>query len=282
LGRLAAYIAVDLKAAIQSNGVQASVHLESLGEWHRTLPPPMQLSRLSIADPYDLDWHSKRSLLQLHIIFLGLFIEPYRDGLVDLARSRLGDATLNPEDFEALHHLEEQCILAARQSARVTSLLQINDLIRSHCWVAMYVCSKRSIQQLTQGHGCSYTSFTGCATLIFAASQKLLQLFGEEAGQDLSYAALHLSALSYCSFDNTMAKKLHSQLLIMFNDIREVIMSPVYRAMLGRGITIEGRAVGSFSHYNTAEGAEEMSRAILEISRNSMALLQDPGVFREQ
>jgi hypothetical protein len=150
LGRLAAYIAFDLKAAIQSNGVQASVHLESLSEWHRTLPPPMQLSRLSIADPYDLDWHSKRSLLQLHIIFLGLFIEPYRDGLVDLARSRLGDATLNPEDFEALHHLEEQCILAARQSARVTSLLQINDLIRSHCWVAMYVCSKRPIQKLTQ------------------------------------------------------------------------------------------------------------------------------------
>jgi hypothetical protein len=79
-----------------------------------------------------------------------------------------------------------------------------------------------------------------------------------------------------------MAKKLHSQLLIMFNDIREVIMSPVYRAMLERGVTTEDRAFGSFSQYDTAEGAEEISRAILEISRNSMAMLQDPGVFREQ
>ena len=104
----------------------------------------MQLSKLSLADPLAMNWHSKRSLLRLHILFLGLLIEPYRKGLVNLARIRLNDLTVTPKDLEGLKHLEEQCVLAARQSARVASLLQTNNLIRSHCWVSMYVNSNRN------------------------------------------------------------------------------------------------------------------------------------------
>jgi hypothetical protein len=104
----------------------------------------MQLSRLSIADPYNINWHTKRSLLQLHILFLGLFIEPYRDSLIDLAKFRLGDAPLDSESLNALHRLEEQCVLAARQSARVASLLHTDNLIRAHCWVSVYVYSNKN------------------------------------------------------------------------------------------------------------------------------------------
>jgi hypothetical protein len=137
LGRLAAYIALDMKKATQPKVAQAAAHFESLNEWHRTLPPPMQLSRLSLAGPLTIRWHTKRSLLQLHILFLGLFIEPYRDCLVDLAKSRLSNTSIDSEDLDTLKHVEEQCVIAARQSARVASLLQIDNLIRSHCWVSM-------------------------------------------------------------------------------------------------------------------------------------------------
>jgi hypothetical protein len=101
----------------------------------------MQLSRLSLADPLAMNWHTKRSLLQLHILFLGLFIEPYRKCLTDLARIRLNDAPCEPEHLEMMKKIEEQCILAARQSARVASLLQSNNMMRSHCWVSVYVQS---------------------------------------------------------------------------------------------------------------------------------------------
>jgi hypothetical protein len=141
LGQLAAYIALDLKAATQPKIAQARVHFQSLNEWHRTLPPPMQLSRLSLADPLSMNWHTKRSLLQLHILFLGLFIEPYRKCLVDLGKIRLSDTPSEPEDLESMKDIEEQCVLAARQSARVASLLQSDNLIRSHCWVSVYVQS---------------------------------------------------------------------------------------------------------------------------------------------
>lgn len=104
----------------------------------------MQLSRLSLADPLTIRRDTRRSLLQLHILFLGLFIEPYRSCLLDLGKSRLSDTSFDSEDLNALKHVEEQFVLAARQSARVASLLQTDNLIRSHCWVSVYVNSNEN------------------------------------------------------------------------------------------------------------------------------------------
>jgi hypothetical protein len=170
LGQLAAYAALDLKTDAQPKAAQAQSHIESLNEWHRTLPPSMQLSRLSLADPLTIDWHSKRSLLQFHILFLGLFIEPYRKCLLDLAAFRLSSTSIRAEDLEALKTVEEQCVLAARQCARVVSLLQIDDSIRSHCWVSVYVnsntnCFTSSDARLVLGIPASLVARYFCSAL---------------------------------------------------------------------------------------------------------------------
>jgi hypothetical protein len=143
LGQLAAYISLDLKTANQPKVAQAKLHFESLDDWHRSLPPPMQLSHLSLADPLSMNWHSKRSLLQLHVLFLGLIIEPYRQCLLDIGLFRLNNDSIDVEDLSTLKNVEEQCVLAARQSARVIALLQLDDLIRSRCWVSVYVHPRR-------------------------------------------------------------------------------------------------------------------------------------------
>ncbi|KAH7084734.1 hypothetical protein BKA63DRAFT_1660 [Paraphoma chrysanthemicola] len=263
LGRLAAYIALDLKTANQLKAALASAHFESLNQWHHTLPPPMQLSRLSLADPLNMNWSTKRSLLQLHILFLGLLVEPFRDHLIDVARLRLGEAASpNQKDLDAWFRVEEQCVLAARQSARVTSLLQIDNLIRSHCWVSIY------------------TSFTACSVLLLSASQKLLQLCGEEASQELSYAAPHLSALSFCGYDNALARKLAGQLQIVFNDIRETTVSSVYRELREKKDAVKVKALEPHFDYGAIEGAEEVRQAILGITRSCMDMLREASVFK--
>ena len=121
----------------QPEASHARKYLDSLNQWHRTLPPPMQLSHISLSDPLTLDWHTKRSLLQLHILFLGLFIEPYRRCLIDLGKFRLGDKPKGKLDLEALISVEEQCVSAARQSARVASLVQFDNLVRAQCWILL-------------------------------------------------------------------------------------------------------------------------------------------------
>src|SRR4051812_20133980 len=100
-----------------------------------------------------------------------------------------------------------------------------------------------------QGTGSRYTSFTGCAILLFSASQKLLELCAEDVGQDLSYASPHLNALSLCSCDNPMARKLYTPLQIVFNDIREVMVSPVYRRMRELRIFVKDAALVPQPHY---------------------------------
>ncbi|KAF2446652.1 hypothetical protein P171DRAFT_472109 [Karstenula rhodostoma CBS 690.94] len=243
LGQLAAYVALDLNRASHAKAAQARAYFESLNEWHRTLPPPMQLSRLSLADPFATSGPTKRSLLQLHILFLGLFIEPYRDCLVDLGRFRLDNPPIGSEDLEALKSVEKQCVLAARQSARVASLLQIDNLIRSHCWVSVY------------------TSFTGCAILLFSASQKLLELHAEAVGEELS-----------C--DNATARKLYTPLQIIFNDIREVMVSPVYREMREMHTVVRNVALMPLSQDDAIEGVGEVCRTISDTTRRVMDILQ--------
>jgi hypothetical protein len=131
------------------------------------------------------------------------------------------------------------------------------------------------VYKLTQGVEFSYTSFTGCAILLFSASQKLLQLSGEEASQELSYAASHLTVLSLCSYDNAMARKLYIQLQVIYNDIREVVASPVYRTMCELHVTVRGAVLVRPPHCYAVEGAEEASKTILDIARSSIGVLQE-------
>ena len=124
-----------------------------------------------------------------------------------------------------------------------------------------------------------YTSYTSCAVLLFSASQKLLELFGEEIGQDLLYASSHLSVLSFCSHDNPVARELYMTLQIIFNDIREISVSSVYRTMRELHIVVKDATLTPPSYYDTVEGAEEVGRNISEVTKRIMEVLQESLSF---
>jgi hypothetical protein len=131
------------------------------------------------------------------------------------------------------------------------------------------------VHKLMQAVGLSYTSFTGCAILLFSVSQKLLQLSGEVAGQQLLYAASYLNTLSLCSYDNAMARKLCFPLQVIYNDIREVVVSPIYRRMCDLQITVKDVALAPLLHCSAVEGAAEVCKTISDIAESSMGVLQE-------
>lgn len=110
---------------------------------------------------------------------------------------------------------------------------------------------------------------------MFSASQKLLELQGEEISQDLSYASSHLNVLSLCSYDNSMARKLYTTLQIIFNDIREVVVSPVYRTMRELRIGVKDVTRVPLSNFDEVEGAVEVVETILDLTRRVMDILQE-------
>jgi hypothetical protein len=71
-----------------------------------------------------------------------------------------------------------------------------------------------------------------------------------------------------------MARKLYVQLQIIFNDIRGIVTSPVYRTMCEMRIVVKDVALVPLSHYHAVVGAEEVSKTILDITRSSMGVFQ--------
>ncbi|KAF2424432.1 hypothetical protein EJ08DRAFT_700788 [Tothia fuscella] len=259
LGQLAARIALDPRGDDSETLPQAQTRLKTLLQWHDTLPPEVQMSRLTLAEPNSITWYTRRSILQLHMLFLGLFSEPYRTCLMDLGKYRLGETSRKAHDVEIMTNIENQCVSSARQSARILSLLQSDNLIRSHCWVALY------------------TSFTGCSILLFSASQKLFLSHEGGISQDLIYASSQLNVLSLCSYGSRTARALYTTLHGIFSDIREILYSPAYQAMKEKQLHFKDAAFTpeAFHDEMLDEGEGEVFKDALEVAKRVLDLLQE-------
>jgi hypothetical protein len=97
----------------------------------------------------------------------------------------------------------------------------------------------------------------------------------EEISQDLSYASSHLNVLSLCSYNNRTTRTLFTTLQIIYNDIREVVFSPGYRAMRELHLVIRDVALVPPSYYSAVEGATEISENVLELAKRIIRLLQE-------
>jgi hypothetical protein len=142
LGQMSARMTLDMKDGKAPKREQVRAHTDVLNDWHRHLPPNMHLNQLNGHKSANFPYHMKRSLLQMHFLFLVQLIEPRRDLLISLAESRLqrpGQHFGNEDDIED----ERQCISAAQQGARTVSILQFDNMIRPRCWVCVYVVSRR-------------------------------------------------------------------------------------------------------------------------------------------
>jgi hypothetical protein len=76
-----------------------------------------------------------------------------------------------------------------------------------------------------------------------------------------------------------MARRLYVQLQIIFNGIRGIVVSPVYRKMCEMRVVVKDIALVPLSHYHAVVGAEEVSKAIVDITRSSMGVLQEKISF---
>jgi hypothetical protein len=68
---------------------------------------------------------------------------------------------------------------------------------------------------------------------------------------------------------------LYLTLQIIFNDIREVVVSPVYHAMCEMHLVVKAVTVPPFACYDAVEGASEISRIMLDLAGRTIAVLQD-------
>ena len=70
-------------------------------------------------------------------------------------------------------------------------------------------------------------------------------------------------------------RKLSTPLQVVFNDIREVMESPVYRKIREIHIGVENATLVSLSDHDAVEGAREVTRTVLDIARRILSVLQE-------
>jgi hypothetical protein len=97
----------------------------------------------------------------------------------------------------------------------------------------------------------------------------------EETSQELVYSCSHLNVLSLCSYNSDAARKLYTTLQIIFNDIREIVVSPAYQAMRELHLVVKDATAVPLGYYDAVEGASEISKNILDLVGRTMTILQD-------
>jgi len=127
-------------------------------------------------------------------------------------------------------------------------------MIRPRCWI------------------CVYSSFTACRVLLLSASQNLLALSLDDVGRDLAYASSYMDLLSFCSGHNSTAKTFYRTLQPIFNNLRDLIASPVCDRL--REMQVSITAVASH-HGAVTDGSKETSQEILEVTQRVILLLTE-------
>jgi hypothetical protein len=97
---------------------------------------------------------------------------------------------------------------------------------------------------------------------------------GEEVSHDLLYASSKLSALSRCSHDSQTSKTLYATLQVLFDEIRRIYTSPVYRVMRQKHVNLRDANLMFASQHLDDDGMAETSKDILDIAKRALDILQ--------
>lgn len=92
---------------------------------------------------------------------------------------------------------------------------------------------------------------------------------------DLLYVSSHMNLLSVCSSNSRTARKLFTVLQIIYNDIRDLVLSPVYRAMRDLQYLEFGTAPVPQSYFDAFPGSHEVLESVRDVTERAISLLAD-------
>ncbi|KAI9147209.1 Protein RTA1 [Paramyrothecium foliicola] len=176
--------------------------MRDLQTWYGELP---EMMRLGVAGQEDMPIGTRRSVLHVHLLYLGAmillyrqlalrFVQSYRDG---------GHASfLQGPLHNVVLAYSSEVALAASTSARIIKLLFENNSIFKRCWLVIF------------------QTYTTCTMLLHVAVQKQLHGFQQSTWQaEKAYAEDCLSVLSFCGTRDRIAAQYHEKLTPIFERV---------------------------------------------------------------
>ncbi|OAA36667.1 nitrate assimilation regulatory protein nirA [Metarhizium rileyi] len=177
---------------------------KDLQGWYDELPETL---RLGVISHENLPIGTKRSVLHLHMLYLGAIMLLYRRVATQFLRSYLAggfssSSNLHLHPREAFVQQSTEAILAARTSARTVKLLLEDDGVFKHCWLVIF------------------QTYTSCTILLHSIVQKQLHKYEPPTWQDdLEKARDCISVLAFCGSQDRVAAQFCSQLEDIFRTV---------------------------------------------------------------
>jgi hypothetical protein len=142
-----------------------------------------------------------RSLLLVHLLYLGAVTLLHRRLLVHVAEMRLLGSGLVPltDEIKGYH---DYCLLTSQQAARVAKIIMEDGTLPKQCWVAVY------------------QTFSASCILLFFIAQKLLHRNHDRLDDDFAYADNCIELLEWCSSIETLAARYISIVRPLFDQLK--------------------------------------------------------------
>lgn len=179
---------------------------QELHDWYRQLPAEMQL--IDLMEGNRLSGTARWSIFHIHLLHLGAIMLLFQRIASQYARPQQesrgheDDTTWTPPQ-EMLCRYVCQALTAARQSARILSLLMAEMAVFKRCWLIIF-----------QSH-------TSCLMLLQSAAES--QLYpssgAKSASEDLALARTCLDTLSFCGSTDPVAFEFYSALTPIYDKL---------------------------------------------------------------
>ncbi|KAF2492338.1 hypothetical protein BU16DRAFT_620722 [Lophium mytilinum] len=166
-------------------------------------------------------WRSQLPLIgeqvecSTYIIYLGALILLYRQSLIAASQVQSSKdsyrCTLDLS-LKEIQNYREECVIAARQIARILGLIDFDGTLTKRCWLIIY------------------WFFTACIVPLFSAVSKMLDGTQEGIAEDLTYANGCLETLQDCRGYEPVAERYIQPLLPIYESLRSVHSRTIGRA----------------------------------------------------
>ena len=188
VGQLSTQISQDVGNSIPPHIEVIKLHMQKCIDFNREMPPTMHLAALGSDNASYLSGIQRRSLLLVHLLYLGAVTLMHRRLLVYVAEGRL-PGNQNVVITEEIKGYHDYCLLTAQQAAGVAKVILDDGTLPKQCWVAVY------------------QAFGSSSILLFFIAQKLLHRNHDRLDDDFIYAEHCIQLLEWCSTVETLAAR---------------------------------------------------------------------------
>jgi len=258
---IGAEIFTNLSIVSRTNYTAIKYLGDKLDAWHAALPHSLQLSTLA-SDDSSLNFHEKRAILMVHVLYLGAITLLYREPLILAEKSRrlFGTNDIRMDQGSGIPQYQLRCSMAAQQIARIFGLVSFDGVMTFRGWLTIY------------------WSYTASTILLFIAAQKMLDRVHDNIDQDIHFAGSLLAKLTECRPQEPMAdsfwrlvQPLHERLsTLRVNSLAEARAEKSANTFLDSDPDIESDDVVG------ASLSQAVSKEVAAMADRLASLLKDP------